>query len=226
MPTQLLVISKPVLWRMLALQQTMALNLLHVLARRIRENNTVLLGSLELQRLYRSKAETDALTGLHNRAWFEEIFPKQLELCERTGQNVSLLMVDIDHFKKVNDVHGHSAGDLVLQSVARTLSACVRPMDTLARYGGEEFAVVLPGIDSEGARLVAQRIRDAVRHLAIPHAPSPFGVVTVSIGVASGMPHPDVQHEALVKTADTALYQAKHAGRDRAAVESLTPLHF
>ena len=157
--TQLMVISKPVLWRMLVLQQNMALNLLHVLANRIRENNVVLLGSLELQREYRSKAETDALTGFHNRVWFEEIFPKQLELCERTGQDASLLMVDIDHFKMVNDQYGHLCGDEALRHVGNVLRRNLRSTDLCARYGGEEFAVVLP--NCLVSRTCAQGLRGA-----------------------------------------------------------------
>ena len=88
----------------------------------------------------------DPLTGLANRRHFRAVLEREIDRVTRSGEAALLLMLDIDHFKKVNDVHGHSAGDLVLQSVARTLSACVRPMDTLARYGGEEFAVCFPPV--------------------------------------------------------------------------------
>ena len=109
---------------------------------------------------------------------------REIDRVTRSGEAALLLMLDIDHFKKVNDVHGHSAGDLVLQSVARTLSACVRPMDTLARYGGEEFAVVLPACHSAFGHVVAERIRRAVANTPIRISPSVELNVTVSICAA------------------------------------------
>ncbi|MEY2952936.1 MAG: hypothetical protein RLZZ401_1023, partial [Pseudomonadota bacterium] len=160
--TRLLAISRPVLWQMLASQPVMALNLLGVLAQRIRENNTVLLGSLKLQRQYRSKAETDALTGLFNRVWFEDVFPKQLDLCERTGQHACLLMVDIDHFKQVNDVYGHLIGDEALRHIAGLLRANLRSSDLCARYGGEEIIVMMPGAELAQAKQTAERLREGV----------------------------------------------------------------
>ena len=99
----------------------------------------------------------DPLTGLANRRHFRAVLEREIDRVTRSGEAALLLMLDIDHFKKVNDTHGHLAGDMVLQSVARTLAACVRPMDTLARYGGEEFAVVLPACQSAFGTVVAER---------------------------------------------------------------------
>ena len=167
-------------------------------------------------------AACDGLTGIANRRSFDEKLAHEWLRARRDKSPVALLMLDVDHFKLFNDHYGHQAGDDCLRRIAECLAAIVlRPGDLVARYGGEEFAVVLPSVDIMGAQMVAQRMRDAVRSLAIPHAHSAFGVVTLSIGVSSVIPHPDVSHDALVKMADTALYQAKHAGRDRAVVAAM-----
>ncbi len=224
-PTHLLVISKPVLWRMLAVQQVMALNLLHVLARRIRENNVVLLGSLELQRQYRSKAETDTLTGLHNRAWFEEVFPKQLELCERTGQQVSLLMVDIDHFKKVNDEYGHTCGDEALRHMGNLLRRNLRSTDLCARYGGEEMIVLMPGTEIIHGQLTADRLRESVAGTPLHLQDGRDLVIQVSGGIAQWQPGTTLND--LIRSADQALYRAKEGGRNRITVHNTpTPIDF
>lgn len=219
MPTQLLVISKPVLWRMLALQQVMALNLLYVLAHRIRENNVVLLGSLELQRQYRNKAETDALTGLHNRSWFEEVFPKQLELCERTGQHASLLMVDIDHFKKVNDQYGHPCGDQALRHIGSLLRRNLRSTDLCARYGGEEMIVLMPGTEIIQGQLTADRLRESIANAPLRLEDGRDLVLQVSGGIAQWQPGTALYD--VIRAADQALYLAKEGGRNQIAVSPL-----
>ncbi len=211
--TQVLAISKPVLWNMLAQQQVMALNLLHILSHRIRENNAVLLGSLELQREYRNKAETDVLTGLHNRAWFEEVFPKQLELCERTGQNASLLMVDIDHFKKVNDVYGHQNGDEALRHIGILLRRNLRSTDLCARYGGEEMIVLMPGTEISQARLTAERLRESIANSSLSLKDGRQLVLNISGGIAEWQG--GTRLIDLIRSADQALYQAKEGGRNQ-----------
>lgn len=161
-------------------------------------------------------ASSDGLTGIANRRSFDEKLDHEWLRARRDKTSLALLMLDVDHFKRFNDRYGHQAGDDCLRRIAQCVAAIVlRPGDLVARYGGEEFAVVLPSIDSDGALMVAQRVREAVRSLAIPHADSAFGVVTVSVGVACVLPSLDTSHDVLVKAADTALYQAKHAGRDR-----------
>lgn len=219
--TELLAISKPMLWRMLELQQSMALNLLRVLSRRIRENNVVLLGSLVLQREYRNKAETDALTGLHNRAWFEEIFPKQLELCERTGQHASLLMLDIDHFKQVNDEYGHQSGDQALRHLGLLLQKNLRATDLCARYGGEEMIVLMPGTEIAQAKLTADRLRESLAASPVVLQDGRLLKLQVSGGLSQWQP--GVALEDLVRAADLALYRAKEGGRNRITV-SLLPM--
>jgi diguanylate cyclase (GGDEF)-like protein len=124
-------------------------------------------------------------------------------------------MIDIDHFKLLNDQFGHLAGDACLREVARVLQTLMRPDDLLARYGGEEFIALLRGVDASGAQIVAERLCAAVRDLRLAHAGSPFGVVTVSIGVASAMLDGESVPDRLVEAADRALYQAKCAGRNQ-----------
>jgi diguanylate cyclase (GGDEF)-like protein len=161
----------------------------------------------------------DGLTGVANRRCFDETLQREWHRCERSGRSIALIMIDIDYFKKFNDQYGHQEGDACMKSIAEILSRCVgRPTDLVARYGGEEFAFLLPEQTLEGAKVVAQRILDAVRAAAIPHAKSPLATraVTVSLGAAAsiavrgaGLP------QALVREADTCLYDAKSAGRNQ-----------
>ena len=159
------------------------------------------------------------LTGLANRRHFRAVLEREIDRVTRSGEAALLLMLDIDHFKKVNDTHGHLAGDVVLQSVARTLSACVRPMDTLARYGGEEFAVVLPACQAAFGRVVAERIRRAVANNPIRISPGVELNVTVSVGGALAMQWIRSTTPLWIDGADHQLYQAKSAGRNRVSIE-------
>jgi diguanylate cyclase (GGDEF)-like protein len=179
----------------------------------------------------RAVACTDALTGAANRRSFDEALDREWRSALRQRQPLSLLMVDVDHFKAYNDLYGHQDGDGCLRQVAQALEAAVkRPADVVARYGGEEFAVLLPGADRRGAEEVARRLAEELRHRALPHAGSKTAAhITASVGIStfedgeltrSGEPlqaqrtgaqaaHPD----DLVRAADVALYAAKKAGR-------------
>ena len=161
----------------------------------------------------------DPLTGLANRRHFRAALEREIDRVTRSGEAALLLMLDIDHFKKVNDTHGHLAGDVVLQSVARTLNACVRPMDTLARYGGEEFAVVLPACQAAFGKVVAERIRRAVASTAVRISPSVELNVTVSIGGAFALQWIRSTTLLWIDRADHQLYQAKAAGRNQVHME-------
>jgi len=218
--TELLAISREVLWRMLALEQRIAVNLLHILSQRIRESNVVMLGNLEIQREYRNKAETDSLTGLHNRSWFEEVFPKQLELCERIGQHASLLMLDVDHFKKVNDQYGHQNGDEALRYIGRQLLRNLRSTDLCARYGGEEMIVLMPGTEVTQARVTAERLRESVAATTLTLPDGRPLRLTISGGIAQW--RPGMTLTGLIDAADRALYRAKEGGRNQIAI-SLAP---
>jgi diguanylate cyclase (GGDEF)-like protein len=163
-------------------------------------------------------AATDPLTGLANRRAFEEALKRDFSRADRANQPISVLVLDIDFFKKVNDTHGHSVGDLVLQKVAEVLKASVRTGDVPARIGGEEFVVVLPATDADGARVVAERIRQAVAAASVNGSSGPFSVTT-SVGLATcrGSSVRDGGKGA-VERADAALYEAKRSGRNRVVV--------
>ena len=158
----------------------------------------------EVQRL----AAIDELTGLANRRTFETTLNREVARAIRTGEDLSLLLIDVDHFKKVNDQHGHPMGDAVLRYVGRVLATLGREVDLPARYGGEEFAVILPACPADEAVRVAERLREGI---AGDNAPLS---VTASVGVAA-LPHHAATGEALIKAADAALYEAKQTGRNR-----------
>jgi len=160
---------------------------------------------------------TDALTGVSNRRSFDDAIENEWRRCARSGTTLSVIMIDIDHFKLYNDAYGHQAGDACLKQVADAMLQCAgRSPDLLARYGGEEFVILLPQVDTAGAATVAERILASVRALAIPHRMSSAGdTVTVSLGVATLAPGQGGDPEALVRCADNALYQAKKDGRNR-----------
>ena len=165
-----------------------------------------------------ARASQDGLTGLANRRCFDETLAHELKRAQRSGHEVSLIMLDVDFFKKFNDQYGHVAGDECLQAVSGAVARSVgRAEDLAARYGGEEFAVIMPGTGAAGALKVAQAIRAAVEALQIPHAASANGVVTVSLGAAtvqSGQEH-GTDSSKLIRQADALLYQSKNTGRNR-----------
>jgi len=188
-----------------------------LLLRQIRHNQRteadLLLAHASLQQM----AMQDGLTGLANRRRLDLALPLEIGRTVRTGRPLGLIMLDIDNFKRFNDLYGHPAGDACIRDVGRAVLGCVgRAGDLVARYGGEELLVLLPESDAPGTWRVAQRIVEAVRGLAIQHAGSEQGVVTVSAGlhvwtVSNPIPTP----EALIAAADVALYAAKHAGRNQ-----------
>ena len=140
-------------------------------------------------------------------------------LCERSGLPLSVIMIDVDLFKSYNDLHGHLAGDECLRDIAAVLAERNRAGDLVARYGGEEFVAVLSDTGPEGARLMAERMRQRVRELAIPHARSSAAPhVTISLGVAAMTPETRANPKDLILKADQALYMAKSRGRDRVAL--------
>ena len=163
----------------------------------------------------RVAATTDPLTGLANRGRLREVLRSLTAQATRTGMPLSVAILDVDHFKKVNDTHGHAAGDLVLKQVASALQYNVRPYDTVARYGGEEFVVLLPDTSVDDAALVLERLR-----LAIPAGTSPV-TVTSSFGMARFDPAID-DAESVVKRADEMLYESKQNGRNRITIAPYT----
>jgi diguanylate cyclase (GGDEF)-like protein/PAS domain S-box-containing protein len=161
-------------------------------------------------------ARTDALTALSNRLLFDEQLHEQVASLFQSSSKLAVMMIDIDYFKKYNDTYGHQAGDECLRHVAAALGSCVmRDKDVVARWGGEEFAVLLPGSDLTGAEMMARRMLESIRSLKIPHAGSPIGFVTVSIGAAELRGPVECEDAELIGVADSALYKSKHSGRNR-----------
>ena len=174
----------------------------HRLARQVRRQNVTLA----------ALSSIDGLSGLLNRMHWEKAVAGEFERCRRGGHQSAVMMIDIDHFKAINDGHGHPAGDEVIRKVAQILRGTLRMYDVSARYGGEEFGVVLPGTDAEGSKVIAERIRHRVESSVLD---ARHGIrATISIGIASFVPG-DADHAAWIARADQALYQAKAGGRNR-----------
>lgn len=158
----------------------------------------------------------DSLTGISNRRHFDQYIKTSFKSCMRSGKPLSLIMIDIDHFKLYNDNYGHQKGDDCISRVAKTmLNAVKRPMDLVARYGGEEFAVVLNETDKDGAKIVAKEIRSDINGLSLPHEYSYIAPhITLSLGVATIIPSNSCSIKEFINRADKALYRAKQSGRN------------
>jgi diguanylate cyclase (GGDEF)-like protein len=161
-------------------------------------------------------ATTDGLTGLYNHRRFQENLTEEFKRLNRHLSPVSLMLTDIDYFKKVNDNYGHPAGDIVLKGVSKIIRKEIRDVDMPARYGGEEFAVILPGTDAEGAKNIAERLRKAVMDTNFS-ADGKLLKITISIGIAAA-PVDAKGKEELIEKADKALYHAKHNGRNQSVI--------
>ena len=162
----------------------------------------------------------DGLTHIANRRRFDKAYAVEWLRARRDQRPLSILMIDIDHFKKYNDTYGHLQGDSCLRAVARAVAGSMhRPADLAARFGGEEFVALLPNTDASGALAIARQVQQLVEELELEHASSGVSpLVTVSVGVACALPGQDMDPDALIHAADTALYTAKNTGRNRIAV--------
>lgn len=211
--TDLLQIDADRLWQMIEESNGVARNLLRLLSFRVRAANAQLRRRHKVGEFYRQLSIHDGLTGLHNRAWLDATLPALVDEAHDTGRELSLIMIDLDHFKQFNDSHGHQAGDEALKAAARVLKGALRPSDQAARYGGEELMVILPGSNLDAAMLVAQRLCERLREAAVfadmrkplPHITGSLGVATLSDGMDGA---------ALLAQADACLYRAKENGRN------------
>ena len=215
--TDLLVIDGELVWRLIDASNCIARNLLRLLAFRIRAASATSRKRQKLGEFYRQLSMNDGLTGLYNRAWLNDMLPKMVAKAQRGGGLLSLVMIDLDHFKRFNDSHGHLAGDDALRAAAELVNTALRPSDFAVRYGGEEMLVVLPDTSASLARMVAERLCQRMRQvvifpdmrLAMPQLTGSFGVATLAAGM---------DEKALVAAADAALYRAKESGRDRVSL--------
>jgi diguanylate cyclase (GGDEF)-like protein len=213
-PTRLLEVNEQRFWDLVSASHEFAMNLLMLMAQRLRSNNSAVSQNMRLQREYKESAMIDGLTALYNRRWLEEALPRYVTRYARDRKPLSILVIDVDHFKSFNDNHGHAAGDAVLVAVAHALRQNVRPGDFVARYGGEEFVVILANADELCAITVAERLRGAVsREQVTTKDGAPLPRVTISVGaarLAAGQPA-----DAVIAAADGALYKSKRTGRNR-----------
>lgn len=207
-------IDEETMWRLVNESHQVAVNLLHMLARRVRHDNAIITSTAKEGERLQREATVDALTGCFNRRWMDEMFGRALEQCAAEGRPAALMMLDIDRFKGINDGRGHHVGDMVLKAIANVLSNGLRPDDMLARFGGEEFSILLPSVTARRAMQVAERLRHEVSELEIEDGGGePVGPITISIGVCACEPGTTLMLG--LESADRALYRAKETGRDR-----------
>lgn len=190
------------------------------LAVAVAEHVAVALANLRLREALQQQSIRDALTGLFNRRYLEESLERELRRSERKQQSLSIILFDVDHFKRLNDTHGHDAGDLVLRELGLFIKSQVRGSDIACRYGGEEFLLILPEASLDIAQERAERIREGFKHLNLQHRQQALGIVTLSLGVAA-FPQHGTTGAAVIQVADAALYAAKHQGRDRVVTAAI-----
>jgi diguanylate cyclase (GGDEF)-like protein len=168
------------------------------------------------------QTSTDALTGIANRAFFDRRLTEMVHQCQRNSAQMGIAVVDIDHFKYVNDTYGHLAGDYILQQVSQALDSVTRSDETLARYGGEEFAVLLEAVETDTMAIVGERLRSSIEELDLSFEGTEIPV-TASVGLCCGVPTDGEYGLNLFSRADAAMYQAKQDGRNQVAVVDFSP---
>lgn len=212
--SQLLRLDQQALWSLIEGCHSIARNLFYILSGRLRDINKVVNEAIEQRAYFEKAAYLDSLTGIHNRRWLDKALPRELQRCQKNNEHLTFAFVDIDHFKKFNDQHGHLAGDIALRAVAQALVKTLRPTDLLARYGGEEFAVLFPGADIAVAISIAERIRANISQLQLKNYDgADLPSISLSIGVSKKGDNESL--EVFVARADKALYLAKDRGRDQ-----------
>jgi diguanylate cyclase (GGDEF)-like protein len=215
--SELLVIDAETMWKLIDESNGVARNLLQLLSFRIRAANAQIRNRQKVGEFYRQLSMVDGLTGLHNRAWLNTQLPTMIETAHATCNPLSIIMVDLDHFKQFNDEYGHVLGDDALQTAAKVLNAGLRPTDFAARYGGEEMIVILPNTNQRSALIVAERLCSRLRKTRVfadmqktlPHVTASFGLATLKEGLDGA---------GVIAMADAALYRAKEAGRNQVSL--------
>ena len=211
--SHLMVISRDLLWQMVDRSHRLAKNLLIVISERVRSANEFIADRLGLLHIAERNAVTDALTGLGNRHWMQDMFERELIRVRTDRGRLCLMMADVDRFKEINDKLGHIIGDRILAAIADAFREFLRPSDLIARFGGDEFAILLPGLSLAEATATAERLRESLVSYSDPSLPSG---VTISIGLTEAAESDDL--DCLLQRADAAMYDAKDQGRNRVAV--------
>ena len=187
---KLLIIEGTILWSLINRSHAIACNLLFILSSRVRKNNHMVIESLNQQKIYEEFSKIDVLTNLHNRRWLDEMMDGIIDRCRINSEPLSVVMIDVDHFKKYNDENGHLAGDMALRAVAKSIQEFLRPNDGAARFGGEEFVILLPNTNLKSAKIVAERLREGVSSTSIFDSTNDaLPGVTISVGVTSLEPN-------------------------------------
>jgi diguanylate cyclase (GGDEF)-like protein len=184
------------------------------------ESIVLALANLKLRIFLREQSIRDPLTGLFNRRYLEETLEREFNRAVRLQRPVGVIMLDLDHFKRFNDTHGHEAGDILLRKLGSFLKQHLRGGDIACRYGGEEFALVLPEVSLENVRLRAEELREGIKHLNVEHNGKTLAALSMSLGIAM-FPEHGATSQRVLNAADGALYEAKHRGRDRIVVASI-----
>ncbi len=213
-PAIALAIDEETFWRLIVASHQFAKNMFLLMTQRLRASNFTIAENIRLRKLLEHDVAIDALTGLRNRRWLDKNLSRLVDRFQRTGSPLSVIMLDIDFFKKYNDSYGHGTGDRVLASIGRVIESTLRATDFGVRYGGEEFLIILPDTDLAGGIITAERLRKDV--LKMPFQTdegNDLPNVTVSLGV--GQMGITEKAEKMLKRADAALYRAKKRGRNR-----------
>ncbi|MGZ8180961.1 MAG: diguanylate cyclase [Methylobacter sp.] len=210
---KVIVISEELIWELVEQSHLFTINLLHIITNRFRGVNSQVVSSIKKQQLSEHKAIVDDLTQLHNRGWLNQNFSPLLERCKKDLHPFSYFMIDIDHFKTINDTYGHQVGDFVLQQTGKTLNNLSRARDYVVRYGGEEMAMLLPNTEVSDALRIAERVRQTIEKNVIEYEKGKNLNITVSIGIST-LTESETSAD-LIKRADEALYYAKAHGRNQ-----------
>jgi diguanylate cyclase (GGDEF)-like protein len=212
-PTQLLVLDEESFWWLAESSHEFSVGLLVRLAKRMRSNSDAVQANIALRRQFEQAALSDALTGFHNRRWLDQTLPRIVQRHLHASEPLCIAIMDVDHFKRVNDSFGHPAGDAVLVRIGQLVRGNLRPTDFAARIGGEEFALIFPQTSLPGAIRAAERLREAIASGSFDHEGRPLPQVTVSLGLVALERAADSRQ--LLAAADEALYRAKQSGRNR-----------